>query len=114
MIAYACSLAGEIVSYTPKKIGRVIEQNKSVCTVESGKWVGPVKAPVRGEVIAINEALNTHPGLINSDPYGAGWIIKMKPVDWGADSKVLLTGQAAAEALEKKMEAEGFGGCQNP
>lgn len=111
MTAYACSLAGEIVSYTPKKIGKEIEQNKSVCTVESGKWVGPVKAPVTGEVIATNEAVSGKPGTINADPYGNGWLVKMKPTNWDGDSGSLVTGANVASAFETKMNADGFGGC---
>lgn len=111
MTAYACSLAGEIVSYTPKKVGKEIEQNKSVSTVESGKWVGPVKAPVTGEVTATNEAVSAKPGTINADPYGAGWMVKMKPTNWDGESAALITGAAVSSAFEAKMAADGFGGC---
>ena len=111
MTAYACSLAGEIVSYTPKKVGKEIEQNKSVSTVESGKWVGPVKAPVTGEVTATNEAVAAKPGTINADPYGAGWMVKMKPTNWDGESAALVTGAAVSSAFEAKMAADGFGGC---
>jgi glycine cleavage system H protein len=111
MTAYACSLAGEIVSYTPKKVGKEIEQNKSVTTVESGKWVGPVKAPVTGEILATNPDVAAKPGTINADPYGSGWLVKMKPVNWDADSGSLITGGAVAAAFEAKMNVDGFGGC---
>lgn len=111
MTTYACSLAGEIVSYTPKKAGKSIEQNKSVCTVESGKWVGPVKAPVTGEVMAVNEAVSAKPGTINADPYGSGWLVKMKPSNWDGDSGELVTGGAVVGAFETKMNTDGFGGC---
>ncbi len=111
MTAYACSLAGEIVSYTPKKVGKGIEQNKSVCTVESGKWVGPVKAPVTGEILATNPDVAGKPGNINADPYGSGWLVKLKPTNWDGDSGALITGGAVAGAFETKMGADGFGGC---
>lgn len=111
MTTYACSLAGQIVSCTPKKVGKTIEKDKSACTVESGKWVGPVKAPVSGEVVAVNELLSAKAGTINEDPYGSGWMVKMRPVNWDADSVRLVTGGAAAAAFEAKMNAEGFGGC---
>lgn len=111
MTSYACSLAGEIVSYTPKKAGKEIEKDKSVATVESGKWVGPVKAPVSGEVIATNDAVSAKPGTINADPYSAGWLVKMKPTNWDAESAGLVTGGAVAGAFEAKMGADGFGGC---
>lgn len=111
MTSYACSMAGVIVSYTPKKPGKEIEQNKSVCTVESGKWVGPIKAPVTGEVVAINDDVAANPGMVNTNPYGDGWLVKMKPRDWDAEAGALVTGAAVASAFEAKMSAEGFGGC---
>jgi glycine cleavage system H protein len=111
MTAYAVSLAGPIVAFTPKAVGKQVEQDRSVATVESGKWVGPVKAPVSGQVVAVNEALDAQPGLANDDPYGAGWMVRMRPSDWGEEVSTLLTGDAATAAFEAKMEAEGFGGC---
>jgi len=111
MTAYACALAGEVVAYTPKKVGRSVEQNKSAATVESGKWVGPVKAPVSGEVVAINDAVSASPKSINADPYGNGWLVKIKPANWDADAAGLVTGAAVAPAFEQKMAADGFAGC---
>ena len=109
--AYACALAGEVVAYTPKKIGRAIELNKSLVTIESGKWVGPVKAPVSGEVVAINDALTSSPKGINADPYGGGWLVRLKPANWDAESGSLVTGAAVAPAFQAKMDADGFAGC---
>lgn len=111
MTSYAGSLAGEIVSYLPKKVGKEIEQNKSVATVESGKWVGPVKAPVTGEIIAINDAVFAKPGIVNADPYGSGWLVKMRPTHWEGECGSLVIGGAVAGAFEAKMSDEGFGGC---
>jgi len=111
MTSYACSLAGTIVSYTPKKVGKDVKQDKSCATVESGKWVGPVKAPVAGEVTATNDAVSGNPGLINEDPYGDGWLVKMKPSDWDGEASGLVTGGDALSSFESKMEADGFGGC---
>ncbi len=111
MTSYACALSGEIVSYMPKKMGKEIEQNKSVTTVESGKWVGPVKAPVTGEIVAVNDAVAAKPALISADPYGAGWLVKMRPVDWDGQSGHLVAGAAVVAAFEAKMSADGFGGC---
>lgn len=111
MTAYACALAGEVVAYTPKKVGRSVDLNKSAATVESGKWVGPVKAPVSGEVVAVNEAVSASPKTINADPYGTGWLVKMKPSNWDGDSASLVTGAAVTQAFEQKMTADGFAGC---
>ncbi|MHB8742978.1 MAG: glycine cleavage system protein H [Sulfuricaulis sp.] len=111
LTTYACSLAGEIVSYTPKKIGKSIEKDKSCATVESGKWVGPVKAPVAGDVLMVNEAVASKPGTINKDPYTQGWIVKVKPSNWDVDAAGLKTGAAALAAFEAKMQADNFKGC---
>ncbi|HSM27599.1 MAG TPA: glycine cleavage system protein GcvH [Thioalkalivibrio sp.] len=111
LTSYACSLAGQIVSYTPKKVGKSVKQDKSCATVESGKWVGPAKTPVGGEVVATNDAVTAKPGLINEDPYGEGWLVRIKPDDWDGESSALKTGADALSAFEAKMDADGFGGC---
>ena len=111
LTAYACALAGEMVACTPKKIGKEIAQDKSCATVESGKWVGPVKMPVTGTLIAVNNALNAKPDLINKDPYGDGWIAQIRAHDWARESKTLKAGADALAAFEAKMQAEGFKGC---
>jgi glycine cleavage system H protein len=111
MTAYACALAGEVVAYTPKKVGRSVELNKSAATIESGKWVGPVKTPVSGEVAAVNDAVAANPKSINADPYGNGWLVKLKPSNWDGDAASLVTGAAAMSAFAAKMAADGFAGC---
>lgn len=111
MTSYAAALAGQIVSYTPKKVGKDVKKDKSCATVESGKWVGPAKSPIAGEVVETNDAVSATPGLINQDPYGQGWLVKIKPADWGGDSGDLVSGQAALDAFQKKMDADGFAGC---
>jgi glycine cleavage system H protein len=111
MTSYAGSLAGQIVSYTPKKVGKSVKKDKSCATVESGKWVGPAKSPIAGDVVEINDAVANKPGLINEDPYGEGWLVKIQPSDWAADSGDLVSGSAATSAFEAKMEADGFEGC---
>ncbi len=111
MTSYACALAGQLVAATPKKIGKQVEQGKTICTVESGKWVGPVRAPVSGELIAINETVTDKPALVNEDPYGAGWMAKIKPIQWETEKQNLISGAAIAAAFEAKMNADGFGGC---
>ncbi len=111
LTSYAANLAGQIVSFTPKKAGKNVKKDKSCATVESGKWVGPAKSPVAGEVVEVNDAVSSKPALINEDPYGEGWLVKLKPDDWDSDVGDLTTGQDALQAFEQKMEAEGFGGC---
>jgi glycine cleavage system H protein len=111
MTAYGVALAGKIVAFTPKKVGKSVKKNKSCATVESGKWVGPAKAPVGGEVVAINQAVLDQPDLINNDPYGEGWLVRIEPNNWEKESDDLLYGAEAVEAFEIKMDFEGFDGC---
>ena len=76
--------------------------------MESGKWVGPVPAPVSGEIVAVNDALTATPGLINSDPYGAGWVARLRPSDWDADAVDLATGPEGIEAYREFLDAQGI------
>jgi glycine cleavage system H protein len=101
-------LAKGIISVTTKRAGRSLAKGKSVGTVESSKWVGPVPAPVGGEIVEVNEALSGDPGLLNRDPYGDGWIAKLKPDDWDGDSGDLVTGPDGVAAYQAFLEREGI------
>jgi glycine cleavage system H protein len=74
-----------------------------MCALETGKSVGPIPAPVSGEIIAINEAVTSNPTLVNSDPYGQGWIAKLRPSDLEGEKADLATGQAAIEVFQQLM-----------
>jgi len=110
MTAVATALAGELVAFTPKKVGRSVQAGKSCATIESGKWVGPARAACDGEVVAVNEALVERPNLANADPYG-GWMLVLKPENWAAVKGTLTPGSAVAAKYEAKMEADSFAGC---
>jgi glycine cleavage system H protein len=111
MTTVATALAGQLVAFTPKKAGKSIEAGKSCATVESGKWVGPAKSAVAGEVIQINEELVAKPSLANDDPYDAGWMVLLKPADWASVKPSLVPGTEVAARYEAKMAADGFAGC---
>src|SRR3970282_2699143 len=91
-------LAGTIVAVTPKKAGRAVPKGQSVATMESSKWVGPVPAPVSGEIVEVNENVRKNPRIVNEDPYGAGWLVKLRPSAWGADPVGVATGRARLRA----------------
>ncbi|MGV6820225.1 MAG: glycine cleavage system protein H [Parvularcula sp.] len=110
MTAIATAMAGELVAFTPKKVGRSIKPGKSVATVESGKWVGPAKSAASGEVVEINDSLVSDPKVANDDPYAA-WMVTLKPDDWDAVKPTLVPGTEVASKYEAKMEADGFAGC---
>lgn len=111
MTTVATAMAGQLVAFTPKKAGRSVQAGKSCATVESGKWVGPAKSAAGGEVVAVNEELVAKPTLANEDPYGAGWMVVIKPDDWASVKATLVPGTAVAGPYEAKMAADGFAGC---
>jgi len=111
MTTVATAMAGQLVAFTPKKAGRSVEAGKSCATVESGKWVGPAKAAFEASVVAVNEDLAGKPSLANEDPYGAGWLVILKPADWGAAKGSLTPGAEVAPKYEAKMAADNFKGC---
>lgn len=73
--------AGEIIFIEMPLVGRTVEKGQPYSSIESGKWVGRLKAPVSGEIVEVNSELNDFPYLLNEGPYDEGWIIKIKPKD---------------------------------
>ncbi|MCF6275734.1 MAG: hypothetical protein L3J05_08230 [Robiginitomaculum sp.] len=110
MTTIATALAGELVAFTPKKVGRKVRAGKSCATVESGKWVGPAKSLAGGEVVAVNTELAEKPNMINDDPY-TNWMVILQPDDWDSVKGNLTLGSDVAAPYEAKMVADGFEGC---
>jgi glycine cleavage system H protein len=110
MTTIATAMAGQLVAFTPKKVGRAVRAGRSCATVESGKWVGPAKSAAGGEVVAVNDDLLANPSLANQDPYSA-WMVQLKPEDWDSVKASLTPGSAVAGPYEAKMTADGFEGC---
>ncbi|MGR8921800.1 MAG: glycine cleavage system protein H [Gammaproteobacteria bacterium] len=110
MTAVATALAGELVAFTPKKVGRSVKAGKSCATIESGKWVGPARAAAGGEVVAVNDALVDQPNLANEDPYAA-WMIVLQPEGWDEVRATLTPGTEVTAPYEAKMDADSFEGC---
>ncbi len=111
MTTVATAMAGNLVACTPKKVGRSVKAGKSCATIESGKWVGPAKSAAGGEIIEVNDNMVSTPSLANSDPYGEGWLVIIKPEDWDAVKATLTPGANVAAPYEAKMAADGFDGC---
>ncbi len=108
MTDVAQNLAKSIIAVTPKAPGKTVAKGRNIATVESGKWVGPVPAPVSGEIVEVNAALATSPGLINSDPYGDGWVARLRPADWAAEAADLASGPAGIEAYRQFLDDQGI------
>jgi glycine cleavage system H protein len=112
MTTVATALAGEIVAFTPKRVGRSVQAGKSVATIESGKWVGPAKSAAAGTISEVNEAMVAKPNTANEDPYEAGWLVILEPEDWASVKPTLTPGTEVAGPYEAKMDADGFDGCE--
>jgi len=108
MTDIAQSLAGSLLHAKTKSTGTARRLGKPIATVESGKYVGPVKSPVAGEITKVNEALASDAGLINRSPYNDGWIVEMKADNLSADLADMVTGDAAIAAYSEKIEQDGI------
>lgn len=75
---YAQDSLGEVVFYDPPEVGAAVDKDSSYAEVESVKAVSDVVAPLSGEVIEVNTELEANPERINEDPYGEGWLIKVR------------------------------------
>jgi glycine cleavage system H protein len=78
---YAQDALGEVVFFEPPEVGSSISKDSPYAEVESVKAVSDVYAPLSGEVLAVNEALADNPERINEDPYGDGWLVRVKLSD---------------------------------
>lgn len=78
---FAQDALGDIVFVDLPEVGATVTAGESFGEVESTKSVSEVYAPISGTVVARNDQLGDHPELINSDPYGAGWLIQLEPAD---------------------------------
>jgi glycine cleavage system H protein len=78
---YAQDALGEVVYYDPPDVGGVVVKDQSYGELESVKAVSDIIAPASGEVTAVNEALTDTPETVNADPYGSGWLIRVRLTD---------------------------------
>jgi glycine cleavage system H protein len=101
---YAQSELGDIVYLELPEPGRVLQADEMFGTVESVKAVADLYAPIAGEVVGTNEALTQHAELVNEDPYGEGWLIKVRIED-PSDLDNLLTAEQYAAYIEERQKA---------
>jgi glycine cleavage system H protein len=97
---YAQSELGDVIFVEMPKVGAKVEQMKPFGVIEAVKAVSELFSPVTGEVTAINNELETGAGAINQDPYGKGWILKVK-VSNTKDLDQLLNAEAYTKLLNK-------------
>ena len=98
---YAQKSLHEVVYVDLPQIGKQLSQSEVFGTVESVKAVSELYSPVSGEIMERNERLVQSPELVNQEPYGAGWIVVVKPSRLEADTKALLTAESYASYLKE-------------
>lgn len=97
--ALGVRLSGEIYMCRPKGVGIVIEQGRSMGVVELAKSIVSVKAPLSGEVVEVNPLLREEPERVHQDPYGAGWLLRIRPSALDTERVALVTGEAVPAAM---------------
>jgi glycine cleavage system H protein len=96
---FAQDSLGEVVFFDPPEVGAQVKQGESYAEVESVKAVSDVIAPLSGEIVEVNAALGDGPEQINEDPYGDGWMVKVRLSD-ASERDALLDADAYAAQLD--------------
>ena len=86
---YAQDSLGEVVFFDPPSLGTTLSKDSPYTEVESVKAVSDVIAPLSGEIVEVNEPLRENPALINEDPYGEGWLVKVRLSDPGEAERLM-------------------------
>ncbi|HEU5182679.1 MAG TPA: glycine cleavage system protein GcvH [Candidatus Polarisedimenticolia bacterium] len=97
---YAQSELGDVVFVDLPEKGKSLKGGEELGTIESVKAVSEIYAPVSGEVLEVNDSLRDHPERVNADPYGEGWLLKVKLSD-AAEAKTLLSADAYRSFVEE-------------
>jgi glycine cleavage system H protein len=95
---FAADALGELVHFEPPEVGATVTTGQSYGEVESVKAVSDVIAPLSGEVLAVNEQVTGAPETVNEDPYGGGWLIRVRLADPG-EADALLDAEAYRQLL---------------
>jgi glycine cleavage system H protein len=93
---YAQDALGEVVFFQPPEIGTQLRKDEPYAEVESVKAVSDVIAPLSGEVVAVNDALGDDPTPINADPYGEGWLVRVRLADASERDQLMDSGAYVA------------------
>lgn len=98
---FAQDALGDVVYVDLPDVGRAVEAGEGIVEIESTKSVNDVYTPIAGTIVAINEALLDNPEIVNGDPYGEGWFVRIAPA-----GEIDLTGLLEAIAYRELAEAE--------
>jgi len=98
---YAQDALGEVVFYEPPQPGAEVTKDQAYAEVESVKAVSDVYAPLSGEIVAVNDAVSDKPELINEDPYGDGWLVRIRLAESSEVDALLDVGAYKAHLAEQ-------------
>ena len=105
MTDVAQTRCGKFAALSFRDVGKKVAQGKALVTVESAKWVGAFPAPFLCEIVETNEnGFRENILLANKDPYNTGWLVKVKPINLEHERGHLLTGQAAAQSYQERIQ----------
>lgn len=100
---------GRVVSVRFKAVGRRVPRGQSLATIESAKWVGPFPAVLSGAIVATNEAaFRRDPFVANRDPYGEGWLVRLRPDPLPEERAALVTGAEALARYRARIDAHAI------
>ncbi len=109
MTDVAQTMGGRMVQVSWKRTGRTYPRGRSLAVIESAKWVGPFPTPLTGELVEVNEReFAADIAIANRDPYGAGWMAKVRPADLEAERSHLVDGVTAYEAFRALIDERGI------
>jgi glycine cleavage system H protein len=97
------AIAGKFTIARLKPVGTMANRGKSLGTLESLKFVGPIPSPISGTVSILNGDVVKRPKLLNDAPYNEGWILKLKPLSFQTDRALLSTANEASEVFKKRI-----------
>ncbi len=99
------ALAGRLVKVEAREVGAEYAAGKSLGTLEGGRYFGPIRTPVGGRLVSINEALRATPKILSERPYTDGWFARVRPTDWERDRRSLTPLPEARESLATQRAA---------
>jgi glycine cleavage system H protein len=104
-------ISGDFIEFIAKPPGTLVERDRSLGALEMSKVIRSARSPVSGTIVEVNPSVRANPALINADPYGEGWLARVRPAAWEEDTARLAHGEAIAPAAEAYMSqlAEVFG-----
>jgi len=102
---YLQQKSGDVAFVNQKEIGTQFAANDELAALETIKVDLVIPAPIAGKIVALNDALSAHPELVNSDPFGAGWLVEIEP-SHPADFDALLDAEAYLPQMQARAELE--------